>query len=354
MRMKKLRVAVVGCGLIAKARHIPSYIRMKKNVDLCAVCDRDKNLARDVAIEYRIPKTYQDVSKMLSEEDLDIIDICTPPQTHASIAIEAMENGCHVLTEKPMALKTLECNQMIDASRKHKVKLGIVHNTIFHSPFIKAKKLVAEGAIGDFVGMRIYISTPISDMMAFKDHWIHRLPGGVLGETGPHAVYMSLAFLKNIKNVDVYAEKKLGYPWAPFDEFRVELEGKNGISSLALSYARNCWAMDVDILGTEASLHLDLESMLLIRHQIKELTPLSIGRSSLSGISQMVSGMTSNIVGVITGKQRIGHDVVIEKFVDSVLNDSQLPVTGEEGREVVRVMEMVVERYRETYGDKVE
>ena len=351
--MKKLKVAVVGCGLIAKNRHIPAYKRMKK-VDLCAVCDRDENLAREIAKEYRIPKAYQDVSRMLLEGDLDIIDICTPPKTHTSIAIEAMENGCHVLTEKPMALKTSECDQMIDASRKHKVKLGVVHNTIFHSPFIKAKKLVAEGAIGDFIGMMIYISTPISDMMAFKDHWIHRLPGGVLGETGPHAVYMSLAFLKGIKNVDVYAKNFLGYPWAPFDEFRVELEGEHAISSIALSYARNCWAIDVDILGTEASLRLDLESMLLIRHQIKELTPLSIGRSSLSGISQMVSGMTSNIVGVITGKQRIGHDVVIEKFVDSVLNDSQLPVTGEEGREVVRVMEMVVERYRETYGDKVE
>jgi predicted dehydrogenase len=352
--MKKLKVAVVGCGLIAKARHISSYIRMKKNVDLCAVCDRDKNLARDIAREYRIPKTYQDVSKMLSEEDLDIIDICTPPQTHASIAIEAMENGCHVLTEKPMALKTLECDQMIDASRKHNVKLGIVHNTIFHSPFIKAKKLVAEGAIGDFVGMRIYISTPISDMMAFKDHWIHRLPGGVLGETGPHVVYMSLAFLKDIKNVDVYAKNFLGYPWAPFDEFRVELEGENGVSSVALSYARNCWVMDVDVLGTEAALHLDLEGMSLIRHQIKELTSMSIGRSSLSSISQMVSGIASNIVGVLMGKQRIGHDVVIEGFVGSVLNDSKPPVTGEEGRDTVRVMEMVVERYRGKYGGKEE
>jgi predicted dehydrogenase len=66
----------------------------------------------------------------------------------------------------------------------------------------------------------------------------------------------------------------------------------------------------------------------------------------------MVSGMASNIVGVLMGKQRIGHDVVIEGFVDSVLNDSKPPVTGEEGRDTVRVMEMVVERYREKYGDK--
>jgi predicted dehydrogenase len=162
--------------------------------------------------------------------------------------------------------------------------------------------------------------------------------------------YMTLAFLNNIKTVDVYTKNYLDHSWAPFDEFRIELEGENGISSVALSYTRNCWAATVDILGTEAGLHLDLQSMLLIRHQLKELSYTPIARSSLSTISQMVGGIASNVFKAVTGRQKIGTDIVIERFVDSVLNDSPLPVTGEEGRETVRVMEMVVERYREKYG----
>jgi len=350
--MQKLKVGIVGCGLIAKARHIPAYKRMKRRVELRAICDLNKDLARETARGHKIPRAYTSVSEMLEKERLDIIDICVPPHVHAPVAIEAMKSECHVIMEKPMALKTSDCDQMIEVARKHKVKLCVIHNNLFHPPFLKAKKLVADGAIGGFVGMRIFLSTPRWDMIDLKDHWYHKLPGGVIGETGPHMAYMSLAFLKNVRNVDVYAKNFLKHPWAPFDEFRIELEGENGISSVALSYTRNCWTANVDIFGTEAGLHLDLESMLLIRHRLKELSYMSITRSSLSTISQMIGGLASNVFKVITGRQKIGTDVVIERFVDSVLNDSQPPVTGEEGRETVRVMEMVVERYREKYGDK--
>lgn len=350
--MKKLKVGIVGCGLIVKARHIPAYKRIKKSVDLCAVCDINENLARETAKDYYVPKVYSNVSEMLSKEDLNIVDICVPPKVHALVAVEAMKNRCHVIMEKPMALKTSDCDQMLNAAREHKVKLCVIHNNLFHPPFLKAKKLVADGAIGDFVGMRIFLSTPRWDMIDLKDHWYHRLPGGVIGETGPHMAYMSLAFLKNIKNVDIYAKNFLKHPWAPFDEFRIELEGENGISSAALSYTRNCWFANVDILGTEASLHLNLESMLLIHHRLKELSYIPIAQSSLSTISQMMGGIASNIFRVATGKQKIGTDVVIEKFIDSLLNDSQSPVTGEEGRETVRVMEMVVKKYQEKYWNK--
>ena len=347
--MKKLRIGIVGCGFIAKARHIPSYKRMKKSVDLCAVCDLNEKIAKETSKDFRIPGAYSNVSEMLSKEGLDMVDICVPPQVHAPVAVEAIEKGCHVIMEKPMALKTSDCDQMIDAARKHGVKLCVIHNKLFNPPFLKAKKLVADGAIGDFVGMRIFLSTPRWDMIDLKDHWYHKLPGGVIGETGPHMAYMSLAFLNDIRNVDVYAKNFLGHPWAPFDEFRIELEGENGISSVALSYTRNCWAENVDILGTEAGLHLDLNNMLLIRHRLKELRYIPIARSSLSTISQMVGGLASNVFKVITGRQKIGTDIIIERFVDSVLNDSPPPVTGAEGRETVRVMEMVVERYREKY-----
>ena len=350
--MEKLKVGIVGCGLVATTRHIPSYLRMKKNVELYAVCDRNENLARETAREFHVSKAYTDVSEMVSKENLDIVDICVPPQIHAPLAIEAMENGCNVLIEKPMALKTSECEQMIDASQKHGVQLCIIHNDNFHPPFLKARKLVADGAIGDFVGMRIFLSTPKEDMLALKDHWIHKLPGGMIGETGPHMAYMSLAFLDNIRNVDIYAKNFLEHPWAPFDEFRIELEGENGISSVALSYTRNCWAANVDIFGTEAALQLDLNRMLLVRHRLKELSYMPIARSSLSTISQMMGGMASNVFGVITGRRKIGTDVVIERFANSVLNNSRPPVTGEEGRETTRVVEMIVERLYQKYGDK--
>jgi UDP-N-acetylglucosamine 3-dehydrogenase len=348
---KKLKVGIVGCGAVAVKRHIPGFIRLKKNVILQAACDKNEKLAKEAAREYGIPKTYQSLSQMLSAEKLDIVDICTPPQIHAPLAIEALEHGCHILLEKPMALTTADCDRMLRASRKYRRKLCIVHNVLFHPPLVKARKLVAEGAIGDFIGMRIFLADPKDEMIMRKDYWIHKLPGGLIGETGPHPVYISLAFLNKVHNVDVYAKRFLKHPWAPFDEFRMELEGENAVSSIVISYSSNRYAAKVDILGTEGALHLDLQSMLLLRQGAKpSLSPLSLVSASLGSVSQVVGGLLANSFKVATGRLRLGHDTVIEMFVSSVLSNTPPPVSGEEGREVVRVMEMIVDRLYRKYG----
>lgn len=347
----KLKVGIVGCGAVAVKRHLPGFIRLKRQVVLQAVCDRNEDLAKETAKKYNIPKTYQSLSQMLSGESLDIVDICTPPQIHASLAVEALEHGCHILLEKPMALTTSDCDQMLDASHKYGGKLCIIHNVLFHPPLLKARKLVAEGAIGDFTGMRILLSDPRDEMIMRKDYWIHKLPGGLIGETGPHPVYISLDFLDKVNNVDVYAKTFLEHPWAPFDEFRIELEGEKAVSSIAVSYTSNRYAAYVDILGTEGALHLDLQSMLVLHYGAKtSLSPWSLVSTSLSSISQTIAGLLANSFKVAAGRFRLGHDTVIEMFVNSILSDTPPPVTGEEGREVVRVMEMIVDKLYRKYG----
>jgi len=229
----------------------------------------------------------------------------------------------------------------------------VIHNQLFYPPIIKAKKLVAEGAIGEFIGMRILLSDPRDEMILRENYWIHKLPGGVIGETGPHTVYISLAFLKHVKSVDVYAKNFLEHPWAPFDEFRIELEGEKAISSITISYASKRSTSYVDIMGTEGILHLDLNSMILIRHGgLKSLSPIDLARHSLSTVTQIMRGVAANAFKIATGRVKLGQDIIIESFVDSILNDHQPPVTAGEGRETVRVMEMIVERLHQKYGGK--
>lgn len=346
----RLKVGVVGCGDVAQKRHIPAFMRLKRNVVLHAVCDKNESLAKEVASRNHIPKVYSELSQMLSEESLDIVDICTPPQIHAPLAVQALQHGCHVLLEKPMALKVSDCDQMIDASHRYGRKLCIVHNMLFYPTYLKAKKLVAEGAIGDFVGMRILLSNPRDEMIMRKDYWIHKLPGGLIGETGPHVVYLSLAFLNKVNNVNICAKNFLEHPWAPFDEFRIELEGENAVSSIAISYTGKHRNLYVDILGTEGILHLDLLSMLLVRQAEKQsMKPMALARYSLMTASQIVGGVIANAFAVLLRQAKFGHDIVIERFVNSILNDYQPPVTAEEGRETTRVMELIVQRLQEKY-----
>lgn len=342
--MSKLKVAVVGCGFVAQKRHIPSFLRLKNDVSLCAVCDLNQDLARDVANRFGIPNVYSDLSKMLSKEHPDVVDVCTPPKVHASVAVEAMESGCHVLLEKPMASSLSDCDKMTQASKKYGVKLSVVHNQRFYPPFLKAQKLVENGAIGELTGMRVLSLTNREEYMAHENHWVHKLPGGIIGETGPHAVYLSLAFVKSVRNVDVYARKKTDYPWVLYDDYRVELEGEGISSSIYVSHASDYTACDVDLFGRDHALRIDMQSMLLIRYKREYLKPTSVAFSSLSIAAQIVKGVMSNVLKVMLRRPMLGHDVMIEKFVKSVMNDQPVPVTPEEGRETIRIMEMIVKK----------
>ncbi len=345
----KLKVGIVGCGTIANIRHIPAFIKLNNEVTVQAVCDKNESLARVTSQKYQVPRAYSDLSQMLSKEKLDIIDICTPPQIHTPLTIDALENGCHVILEKPMALKTTDCDEMVNAARKNNLKLCVIHNQLFYPPVVEARRLVAKGAIGDFIGMRIFMSDPRDEMIMREDYWIHKLPGGVIGETGPHPVYKSIAFIGNIINADIFASCRLEHPWAPFDEFRIELEGEKGYSSIVISYSSNRRASTVDLLGTEGSLHLDLLSMLLFRQGRNEsMAPASLARHALGTACRITGGVIGNAIKVLTGRGEFyGHDTIISHFIDSVLNDSKPPITGEEGRETTRVLEMVVAKLQE-------
>lgn len=346
----KLKLGIVGCGGVAQQAHLPSFMRLN-DVVLSAVCDRNEVLAKETSAKYRLPIAYTELSDMLSKENLDIVDICTPPQTHAALAVEALEHGCHVLMEKPMALSTADCDAMIKAADEKGTKLCIVHNQIFTPPFLKARRLVAEGAIGEFIGMRLFHSDHRDEMIMKKDFWIHKLPGGLIGETGPHPVYESLTFLNKVKSVDVYARSFLEHPWAPFDEFRIELEGEKGMSSITISYASNHGDILVDIMGTEGILHIDLCSLLLVRYGERlSSKPIPLARYFFSISSQVIGGIMANAFRFATGTLGSGHNVIIRRFVDSIINCHEPPVTGEEGREAVRTMEMIVKRLHEKYG----
>jgi len=355
----KLKVGVVGCGFVAKEEHIPGFLRLKRDVDISAVCDLNQSLATSVAKEFNIPGAYSDLSEMLRKENLDIIDICTPSQTHAPLAIEAMKKNCHVLVEKPMALTVSECKHMNNVARKCGLKLCVVHNEIFRPPLLKARELVVKGDIGKLTGMRWCRLTHREIYMSLKNHWVHRLPAGILEETVPHAVYTSLVFLNKVNNVGIYAKKTIDYPWVPYDYFNIVLEGENINSSIVISHSNDCSVALIDLFGTKGVLKMDLQSMLLIHYKLNEVPPLkpvNLALSSFNAIAQTVKGVMSNVARVmLRGQKELsrarGHDVLIKKFVNSIINDQRPPVTGKEGQEAIRVMELITKKFHQKYNN---
>lgn len=348
---KKLNLAIIGCGAVADYRHMPAFNKIKKSVNFQATCDRNLALADALRRKHKFYSSYADMMQMLHDESIDIVDICTPPATHAKIAINAMENGCDVLIEKPMAATVRECDDMIAAAKLNKRKICVIHNVLFHRPLLEAKEILNSGVIGDFRGMRILLSDPRDEMIMRGDYWVHKLKGGVIGETGPHPIYISNAFTGRVKNAEIFATNYEEHSWAKFDEFRIELEGEAGFSSIMISYSGNRYAAEVEIFGSEGAIYVDLQSMLTVIHPKKEkLGKIQLVATSLDTTWQIKTGLISNVIDVALGRFKVGHDVIIERFVDSIINNYDSPVSSQDGREVIRVLNILTDKLEAKYG----
>ena len=341
--MSTLKAAVIGSGLIAGLKHIPAFKKHGGKVRLTALCDLNLDAAKKLAAEHGIPNVYGDITEMLAKEKPDVVDICTPPKTHARIAIQCMQAGSNVLIEKPMAQSVEECDSIIAVARENRVKVCLAHSDLFYYPFQEARKLVKEGAIGKFRGMRIFLSTPTDYITSKPDHWANKLPGGVVGETGPHITYMTLAFINPIRDVTVNAMKLSEHPWSPFEDYRIELIGDNAMSSVTLSYATKQWMARIEILGEDATLLVDLEAMSLVKYRRERLKPSPIGLSVLSEVGQQLRSLAVSGARYLTGSLRSTHDFIIDAFTESIIKGTESPVPAEDGRESIRVQNMIVE-----------
>src|SRR5437762_2512633 len=111
-----LRAGIVGAGLIAQKKHIPAFLSHRRTVRLAAICDMNQQAAQSAVKDIPDVHVYSNLSEMLGTEKLDLVDICTPPQTHAALAVQAINAGTHVLIEKPMAPTLEDCDLILEAS----------------------------------------------------------------------------------------------------------------------------------------------------------------------------------------------------------------------------------------------
>lgn len=145
--MNKVGVAMIGCGGIALANHLPGF-GLCPDAKLVALCDSNSAVLERAKQQTGIAAAYTDYQQLLQNTDVDAVVIATPNFTHAPIALAALGAGKHVLLEKPIAMNLAEARQILDAATKS----GKVHMTAFTYRFVPAmrymKHLVSIGQIG--------------------------------------------------------------------------------------------------------------------------------------------------------------------------------------------------------------
>lgn len=139
-----ITVGVIGAGNIATSRHIPAF-KNHERFTITAVYDRNTERTQVVAEEYdlRPAASFEAVC-----ETADLVSLCTPPSVHHEQTINALEAGCHVLCEKPMAMTDVEADAMIEAAEDHDRVLSVVHNFLYMDSIERVRELVESGELG--------------------------------------------------------------------------------------------------------------------------------------------------------------------------------------------------------------
>lgn len=198
---KKLRVAIIGCGGISQT-HMAAYKEIPE-VELVGFCDINPAKLTEYQEKYGVKpeqcfEKWDDLFKVVKP---DAVDICTPNGVHCPAALAAAAGGCHIMVEKPMAMNPDECEQMIAAAKKHKVKLAVGFQHRFNSKTDFLVNARDKGQFGNvmFVKCQALRRRGIPNWGVFGQKELQG--GGPMIDIGVHVVEMAHYFMGSPKPV---------------------------------------------------------------------------------------------------------------------------------------------------------
>ncbi len=180
-----MKVALCGLGEIGQI-HLHA-IAESEEAELVAVCELDAGLAAK-SVGEEVP-VFTDVAEMIEQAGPEVVDICLPHHLHVPVAVTALERGCDVLLEKPMADDLAGCDRIAAAAKAAGRRVGISHNQIHYEPSRRLRELIDSGQLGQI--RAIYERLWMGGKYGGWREDSTQVGGGLLMDAGVHRVYMA-------------------------------------------------------------------------------------------------------------------------------------------------------------------
>ena len=350
--MEKMKAAVIGTGSISH-HHIMGYVN-NPATELYALCDINLERALDKAKKYGVPqeRVFADKDEMLRAlPELELVSVCTWNSAHAECTIAALNAGCNVLCEKPMAINAKQAKEMQDAAAKagKLLMIGFVRR---HENFCK---LLKEYRDADFFGDIYYGKATYIRRNGNPGGWFgdkSRSGGGPLIDLGVHVIDYVRYLMGKPKAVSVYGAtyQKL------FD--RPNIKKTNDGYIAARDHADDKPPCDVEDMAT-ALIRFDNGSTLSVETSFS-LNCQPEGKIELFGTKagakiddtiELFSDINDRLVNIeIDGSRELSFDdmfqVELDHFIDCVGNGTPCIAPAEDGVELMRILDAVYESAR--------
>ena len=320
-----LRVGVLGLGEIGQF-HVTGF-EAARGADIVAVADRDADLVARTS-KATGARGFNDITELLAGGGVDVVTVCLPHQLHHGVVLEALAAGRHVLVEKPLALTVAECDDIAAASEAAGRTVGVQHNQLFYPPHVRARELIASGLIGRPVHVRLRLGIGGKYGGWRADPAV--AGGGLLFDAGVHRLYLARALFGEISELHAMSDRPGG---DGEDQAIVALRFANGaFGVIDANYYGPPGMFDdsVEIVGSEGALYL-------------------------SGVEAEFEGFRTGPAlrrydgawhdeRVAPGNWASSVNASIQAFVDALRAGEPPPVTVQDGRRVVELVEMAYGR----------
>jgi predicted dehydrogenase len=336
-----MKVGLIGCGGIAPV-HIEVYKRLK-DVEVVGLCDLNLDRAKKLATEFKIENTYTNYHNLFEKEKPDLVDICTPVSTHAQIVCDAAESIPAILLEKPMALNIAECDEIIKKVSKRGRKLCLGHSQLF-SPHIQRAKRMVDSEGFNLHSFRTTLKASFEKLKSYRlaPAWnVSPEQRGIIWEVCCHHAYLQLHFLPDIK--EVYAVGgKVTYP--VYDDFAVILRtGRNSFGLIELSWISHEFEVTYelrDTTGRRVQINWEYDHML----EQSEDPPYTVGlvaRNMLVDQKRLIQKWARFGSCFLYKRKLLPAFNLISSYIDSIENDYMPPVTPQDGRNTIKLLECI-------------
>ena len=337
--MSKIKTGICSYGMSGKLFHAP-FIYQHPGYELVAACERSN---KEIAERYPGVTSYSTIDELMADGNIELMIINTPNYTHFDYAKRALLAGKHIVVEKPFCNTVTECDELMALAKERNKMISVYQNRRWDSDFKTVRKVVEEKLLGDIVEAEIHFDR-YDENLSYKLHKETPGPGaGIFYDLGPHlidqalqlfgmptAVFADIAIMRPISKVDDYMEILLMY-----NRLRVRLKSGYLVKEPIPSYV---------VHGTKGSFlksRADVQENLL-----KQYTSPAIPGWGLEPETEQ--GLLHTLINGETIRKRIptergNYGEYYKLLYEALRNGAPLPVTAEDGRNVIGIIEKCFE-----------
>ncbi|MFO7637050.1 MAG: Gfo/Idh/MocA family oxidoreductase [Clostridia bacterium] len=343
--MKKIRIAMLGCGAVADL-YLPVF-KYLPEVELAALADLDGSRAGEMARRYGVGKVLHTAADLAKDKSIDAVIVATPPRFHADNIAVLAGAGKHILCEKPMAHTVEDCHRIIESCRNNGVKLQLGHMKRFMRGNQKVKAVIDAGLLGKVFMVECQWDVNVPGLVGtYREE--AATGGGVLQDHGPHAFDL-VRWWTGSDVESISATVRIIHPGRVNEDTAIVMaEHAGGVTGLyhmtRIFFGR---AYDHDyykIYGSEGTLVVCNE------HHFPTMS-LESPQIALYGPNQQVKNLDVlhgwNIDDQVFQNSAFYSE--LKAFSECILQDSEPRVTGEDG---LHAMECVAASYESAFSGK--